>query len=88
MCLGVNNFFLGYISELGIAAAFEFSLGAFCISMFIKIIVALIEKKKTGSFFPYETSNYFKEDPVTGKSKIKWINVLGICLRPLCNMSF
>ena len=86
--LGINNYFLGYISTLGIAAAMEFSLGAFTITTLIKVFIAIKNKSLTGSYFPFKTSNFFKKDPDTGNTKIKWENVLGICLRPCCNMSF
>ena len=86
--LGTNNFFLGFISELGLAAAFEFSLGAFIVTLIIKTIVAIKSKRVTGQFFPLKSSNFYVKDKANGVVSIKWINVLGIILRPLCNMSF
>ena len=86
--LGTNNFFLGFISELGIAAAFEFSLGALLVTSIVKLVVAIRSKRQTGHFFPYERSNFFRKNEKTGKVSIKWMNVLGIVLRPICNMSF
>ena len=44
-CLGTNNFFLGFISNLGIAAAFEFSLGAMIVTLTVKLIFAIKAKK-------------------------------------------
>ena len=87
-CLGTNNFFLGFISKLGIAAAFEFSLGAMIVTLTVKLVLAIKAKKEKGVFFPVETSNFVYEDKVTGGVKIKWMNVLGIVVRPSCNMSF
>ena len=43
--LGINNYFLGYISTLGIAAAMEFSLGAFIITTLVKVFIAMKEKR-------------------------------------------
>jgi len=44
VCLGTNNFFLGFISNLGLKAAFEFSLGAFIVTLFIKVFLAFKSK--------------------------------------------
>lgn len=85
--LGTNNFFLGFISDLGIAAAFEFSLGAMIVTLTVKLILAIKAKSTKGVFFPVETSNFRKVD-LDGVISIKWMNVLGIILRPACNMSF
>ena len=41
VCLGTNNFFLGYISNLGLKAAFEFSLGALIVCTGIKVALAV-----------------------------------------------
>ena len=86
--LGTNNFFLGFISELGLAAAFEFSLGAFILTLIVKTIIAIKSKRATGQFFPLKSSNFYVKDKANGVVSIKWINVLGIMIRPLCNMSF
>lgn len=43
--LGINNFFLGFISELGLAAAFEFSLGALLVTSIVKLVVACKNKR-------------------------------------------
>ena len=58
VCLGTNNFFLGFISELGLAAAFEFSLGAMIVTLTVKLVFAIRAKRNTGEFFPIETSNF------------------------------
>ena len=63
--LGINNFFLGFISELGLAAAFEFSLGALIVTLIVKLVVACKSKRKTGKFFPYESSNFLKKNMET-----------------------
>ena len=42
--LGINKFFLGFIRKLGLAAAFEFSLGAFIINLIVKTIFAIKSK--------------------------------------------
>lgn len=86
--LGTNNFFLGFISDLGINAATLFSLGAFIFTTLYKLVEACRMKSKHGSFFPYQYSNFFKENPKTGKAEIKWICVGGLAIRSLFNISF
>jgi hypothetical protein len=56
--LGTNNFFLGFISDLGINAATLFSLGAFSFTTIYKLVEAIKMKKKFGFYFPYEYSNF------------------------------
>ena len=61
--LGTNNFFLGFISDLGINAATLFSVGAFIFTVLYKFIEALRMKSKYGVYFPYEFSNFmFKNE--------------------------
>ena len=50
--LGINNFFLGFISGLGINAATEFSIGALVFTLGYKIIEALKMKAEHGVYFP------------------------------------
>jgi len=57
--LGTNNFFLGFISDLGINAATLFSLGAFVFTVGYKVVEAIRMKKNHGVYFPYEFSNHF-----------------------------
>jgi len=69
MCLGTNNFFLGYISYLGINAATLFSLGAFVMTFGYKIYEALRMKSKYGAYFPYQFSNFMiKNDKVAHRT--------------------
>ena len=86
--LGTNNFFLGFISDLGINAATLFSLGAFIFTIIYKLVEACRMKSKHGSFFPYKFSNFFKENEKTGKAEIRWICVGGLAIRTLFNISF
>lgn len=65
--LGTNNFFLGFISDLGINAATLFSLGAFIFTLTYKLVEAIRMKLKHGVYFPYEFSNFFKKNE-KGKS--------------------
>ena len=61
--LGTNNFFLGFISDLGINAATLFSVGAFIFTATYKFVEAIKMKKKHGVYFPYELSNFmYKND--------------------------
>lgn len=60
ICLGVNNYFLGYISFLGPLAALEFSVGAFTVTTTYKCLEAIRFKYSHGSFFPIEHSNFFE----------------------------
>lgn len=57
--LGTNNFFLGFISDLGINAATLFSIGAFIFTAGYKVVEAIRMKKSHGVYFPYEFSNHF-----------------------------
>ena len=65
VCLGTNNFFLSYISDLGIPAALEFSLGALIFCIFWKIGFAVRSKKRTGEYFPLDGSNMTTIDSTT-----------------------
>jgi hypothetical protein len=56
--LGTNNFFLGFISDLGINAATLFSVGAFIFTLGYKLVEAIRMKKNHGVYFPYEFSNH------------------------------
>jgi drug/metabolite transporter (DMT)-like permease len=85
--LGANNFLLSDISELGVTAAAEFSLSALIATTIFRACNAIYWKRKTGSFFPIEHSNFFMLDD-NGERKVKWMNVLGITIRPFINMSF
>ena len=85
--LGTNNFFLGFISDLGINAATLFSLGAFIFTTGYKFIEALRMKAAHGKFFPYEFSNFMYRNE-SGTTSIKWKCALGLLIRTLFNISF
>ena len=87
VCLGTNNFFLGFISELGINAATLFSVGAFIFTSTYKFVEAIKMKKKHGKYFPLEFSNFMYQNLNKGTS-INWSCVAGLTIRTVFNISF
>ena len=89
VCLGINNFFLGFISSLGLNAATEFSIGAFVFTLGYKIIEAFRMRAQHGAFFPLQFSNFMQKSK-SDKEKwtVKWINVFGLVIRTIFNLSF
>jgi hypothetical protein len=88
--LGINNFFLGFISSLGINAATEFSIGALTFTLLYKLFEALRMKAKYGEYFPLNFSNFMQKDSKSddGAVTIKWVCVLGLFIRTSFNISF
>jgi len=60
MFLGINNFMLGTISELGLPAAFIFSLGAIIFSFGYRFQESIRNKRRYGVFWVAQNSNLFK----------------------------
>jgi hypothetical protein len=87
LSLGICNYMLGYISELGIVGALLFCMGALVFTTGYRIHVALKMKKETGEYFPISKSNHFYLDS-QGKRQVKWMNVLGLIIRPIVNVAF
>lgn len=82
--LGINNFLLGLISELGINGAFIFSLGALIFTITYKLLSALRNKKQYGRYWLVEESNLLRL--ASNNIEINWINVFGLILRTAINI--
>ena len=97
ICLGLNNFLLGLISDQGISGAYIFSVGAINFAASFKLLKALHQKKKTGKYWSVEDSNLFclqeqnLQDKLLDAPKrvvVNWMNVLGLILRVSVNITF
>lgn len=86
LCLGFNNFLLGLISNKGISSLYIFSVGALLYVGVYRLIEAIKNKIETGHFISFEKSNLFESNK--GVLKLKWVNVGGLILRSLLNISF
>ena len=88
LLLGLNNFMLGMISEIGLGAAFIFSLGAILYTLCFRIGQMLYSKSKLGYYWKASNSNFFKADEISGSYQINWINILGLFIRVVLNIVF
>ena len=87
VCLGLNNFLLGMISDKGISSAFIFSFGALMFAVIYRVRELILHKRKYGIFWNYQDSNLFvrKQD---GTFQFNQTNVIGLILRASINMAF
>ena len=87
VCLGLNNFLLGLISDEGLSSAYIFSFGALVFGIIYRVNDMLQTKVKYGKLWRLESSNLFirNED---GNIKLNKSNAFGLILRTSINMCF
>ena len=77
---GCNNFLLSQNSELGMAGAYIFCIGAIALAFIYNCYYAMQSKKETGSFWTVEKSNLYKIDD-DGKTTLNKANLVGLVIR-------
>lgn len=79
---GINNFFLGTISDLGISAAFLFCLGALTCGFLYHVMWIVYNLIAYNVVWRKEISNLIKVDE-RGNCSFNWANIIGLIMRCL-----
>lgn len=79
---------IGLISDIGLGAAYIFSLGALIFTFTIRTSQMFKNKRENGQYWQMSNSNFFKVIDESGRFRVNWINFVGLIIRTLLNIAF